>query len=149
MNKTFDKLFSAAVLSLLFVTSACSRPFTDITATSSEDVGPWDVANAKVNAETLTADVCMSDIDAADMVSDRLLLQLRNKGFRNITLAMYSVEGKNGAQRREVTWSPDRGKQLSPASQAGQDPCAERRTAGESSAEQQRPESNPTQKRSE
>jgi hypothetical protein len=110
--------------------SGCSTPLTDITATASEDVGAWNVTNAKANGDVLTANVCMEDPDSADAVSDRLLLQLRNKGYQRIELSMYAPGGE-GARQQQVTWSTREGKQLLAATQAGQNPCDARNAASE------------------
>lgn len=103
-------------------TLGCSQPFTDIVATNSADVGAWDVSNAQVHDRQLTADVCMQKIDSADEVSDRVLFQLRNKGYDQIQLAMYAPVGDR-VERQQVTWSTQNGKQMQGASPAGENPC--------------------------
>jgi hypothetical protein len=104
-------------------TLGCSRPLTDIVANSSEDVGAWDIANAHVNGRTLAADVCLQKMDESDKVSERLLLQLRNKGYDRIELAMYSA-GDGQTQRRPVTWTSSSGTEMQQPSQSSQNPCA-------------------------
>ena len=107
---------------LLAGTVACSRPNTDIVATVSEDVGAWDVLNAQAQGPTLTADVCMERAGSADDVSERLLMQLRAKGFQQIDLTMYGRDGKE-TQVRKVRWTPTSGKQMQQGAAAGQSPC--------------------------
>lgn len=129
-NPIRDLCFLAIALSIAF-SVGCSQPFTDIVATNSEDVGAWDVANAQVNGTQLSADVCMQQMDEAEAVSDRLLLQLRNKGYDRIQLAMYAPDDGQ-VQRQQVTWSTTGGKQMQGASQSGENPCAARQQhAGE------------------
>jgi hypothetical protein len=113
-------LIAACVVSI----DACSRPLTDIVATTSEDVGPWDVANAQARDRTLTANVCMHRPGSADDISDRLLLQLINKGYDRIELAMYAPASEGGAVRQQVSWTAQGGKQLQPESQVSDNPCA-------------------------
>ncbi|MBS1818260.1 MAG: hypothetical protein JSU08_10045 [Acidobacteria bacterium] len=115
--------------SLTLGAAACSPPETDIVAANTEGTGAWDVANAQANGTSLTADVCMSRGSSADVVSDRLLLQLRNKGYEQIDLTM--VAGENGkTEVRKVSWSPQQGKQMQDASEGGgQNPCAARNVA--------------------
>jgi hypothetical protein len=108
---------------LLAVTVACSPPTTDILATVSEDVGAWDVLNAQAQGPTLTADVCMDRAGSADDVSERLLMQLRAKGFQQIDLTMYGRDGKE-TQVRKVRWTPTSGKQMQQGSATGDSPCA-------------------------
>ncbi len=113
-------LIAACVVSI----DACSRPLTDIVATTSEDVGPWDVANAQARDRTLTANVCMHRSGSADEISNRLLLQLINKGYDRIELAMFAPASEGGAVRQQVSWTAQGGKQLQPESQASDNPCA-------------------------
>lgn len=111
------------------ISTACSAPDTDILAVSSEGVGAWDVAQAQVDGTTLTADVCISDLDVADAVSHRLLMQLKNKGYERIDLAMYATAEGGGARVEKVAWTPDQGKQMQQGRQAAQNPCARRDAA--------------------
>jgi hypothetical protein len=118
------------LLAAMAAAAACSPPLTDIVATAAEDVGPWDVANAKAEGDRLTADVCLHDLDEADAVSDRLLLQLLNKGYSHIQLSMHGRQ-EEGSSRQQVTWTREQGKQMQPGSQAADSPCtAEAPAAG-------------------
>lgn len=117
-----------AAVVLLVASAACGAPDTDIMATSSEDVGPWDVALAQVTGDALAADVCISDADAADTVGHRLLLQLRNKGYQRITLTMYAGQAEV-ADVRKVNWSRNEGTQVQAAGRAEQNPCTPRNAA--------------------
>jgi hypothetical protein len=128
-NPLRDLCFFALAVAAAF-SLGCSQPFTDIVATNTEAVGAWDVANAQANGTQLTADVCMQQMDAADEVSDRLLLQLRNKGYDRIQLAMYAPDGEQ-SQKQQVTWSTRNGKQMQGASQASDNPCANPHQGGE------------------
>jgi hypothetical protein len=126
--------FSCALLAACLVSiSACSRPLTDIVATASDDVGPWDVANAQARDRTLTATVCMHAPGSADQISDRLLLQLVNKGYDRIDLAMFAPAGEGGAVRRQVSWTAQQGKQMQAESPASDNPCATSQHGGEQS----------------
>jgi hypothetical protein len=113
------------------VIGACASPETDIVATYSGDTGPWDVSDAHADGAMLKANVCMSRASAADEVSDRLLLQLRSKGYERIELSMFAPAGDGQTSQRLVSWTPTQGKQLQPPSTAGQDPCAARNEANE------------------
>jgi hypothetical protein len=137
-NPIRDLCFLAIVFALAF-SLGCSRPFTDIVATNSEDVGPWDVSNAHANGRQLTADVCLHEIDSAAAVSDRLLFQLQNKGYDRIQLAMYATSGGQ-TERDQVSWSAETGKQMQGAAATSENPCAVQQAhaeveAGEGTAE--------------
>jgi hypothetical protein len=67
----------------------------------------------------------MDRASAADEVSDRLLFQLRNKGYQKIELTMFGKDG-GSVQQRQVTWSPDAGKQMQQPSQTSDSRCANR-----------------------
>jgi hypothetical protein len=113
----------ALLLASTPVTGACSPPLTDISATSTEDVGPWDVADAQVEGGALNAVVCMSDTDAADKISDRLLLQLRNKGYARINLSMVASDREGKTRQQLVSWTAREGKQMQAASDVTQNVC--------------------------
>jgi hypothetical protein len=121
-NPIRDLCFLAIAFSIAF-SVGCGQPFTDIVATNSADVGAWDVSNAQVNGTQLSADVCLQQMDKAEAVSDRLLFQLRNKGYDRIQLAMYAPHDGQ-MQRQQVTWSATGGKQMQGASQSADNPCA-------------------------
>ncbi|MGE3956966.1 MAG: hypothetical protein AB7H96_09640 [Vicinamibacterales bacterium] len=104
--------------------AGCTPPDTDIMATSSEGTGPWDLTNVQVNGGTLTADVCVARDEAVDTVSDRVLRQLRNKGYERFELTMYAGAEGTSAQARRVSWSPTEGKRSGDASAATSSPCA-------------------------
>lgn len=123
-NPIRDLCFFAIAFTAAF-SLGCSQPFTDIVATNSSDVGAWDVSNAQVNGTQLTADVCMDRIDEADAISERLLFQLRNKGYDRIQLALYAPDGAQ-TRTRQVTWSTSTGRQMQGVSDAGENPCAAR-----------------------
>jgi hypothetical protein len=142
MTTTFKSSLLAAVVLSCAAGAACSQQLTDIVADVSEDTGPWDVTNAQVNGDQLRADVCMAQPDAADTVSDRLLLQLRNKGYQRIDLNMIAVkDGKATAQ--QVSWSTKQGKQMQAQSPASQNPCATRNAANQPTNELSPPPNNP------
>jgi hypothetical protein len=119
---------SAVLLACSMSTAACSRSLTDITATTSDDVGPWDVANAQVSGNQLKADVCSASSGAADTISDRLLMQLRSKGYQRIELSVFAAEGDDTAQQ-QVIWTPQEGKQMQPVSRTSDNPCATRQAS--------------------
>jgi hypothetical protein len=117
-------MLSSVLGGTLVATGACSPPMTDIVATNTEFVGEWDVANAQANGGTLKADVCMSNLEAADEVSDRLLMQLRSRGFERIDLALIGKDSNGSVQQRGVVWTPREGKQMQAAGSVGEDRCA-------------------------
>jgi hypothetical protein len=96
---------------------------TDLRATDSQDVGPFDIANAHANGDRLSAQVCVARPGSAVEVSDRVLHELMNKGYRRIDLDVISGSSDGGAERRQVTWTPDQGKQMQPSSRTGDNPC--------------------------
>jgi hypothetical protein len=130
MTTSINRALGALLLCAACGLAGCSQPFTDIVAINTEATGPWDVSDAKVSGNALTANVCMEHSGEADEISHRLLFQLRNKGYQKIDLTMYAPAGNgSAAQQQQVTWTPDQGKQLQPASQASQNPCAKRNDA--------------------
>ena len=96
---------------------------TDLRATDSQDVGAFDIANARANGDRLTAQVCVARPGSAEDVSDRVLHELMNKGYNRIDLDLISSDPKGGAERRQVTWTPDQGKQMQGPSKTGDNPC--------------------------
>ena len=125
-----NRLLAVVVFGCTIAMAACSPPLTDITSTASGDVGAWDVTGAKVNGDVLTANVCMERSGSAEAISDRLLLQLRNKGYQRIELVMYAP-GDDGVEQRQVSWSTREGKQMQAVTRAGQNPCETRNAANE------------------
>ena len=99
--------------------AGCSPPQTDIVATVSEDVGPFDIADARAEGDQLSARVCVANADAAEKVVDRVLLQLRNKGYQRIELDVIA----EGGERQLVVWTPA-GRQAQPSTAGGDNPCA-------------------------
>lgn len=104
-------------------TLACGdRPLTDIVATASDDVGPFDIANAQTTDATLKANLCIERAAEADTIIDRVLFQLRNKGYQRIELDVVPAGGEG---RRTAVWTPREGTQVSGAAAAGgENPCA-------------------------
>jgi hypothetical protein len=82
--------------------SGCSQPQTDIVATNTERVGDYDVVAAR-NGDALHASVCLSDPDRGNGVADRVLQQLMSRGYRQITLDLYTAR-QQPVQR--VVWTP-------------------------------------------
>ena len=104
-------------------TLACGdRPITDIVATASDDVGPFEIANAHTTDATLTANLCIEQASEADTIIERVLFQLRNKGYQRIELDVVPASGEG---RRMAVWTPREGTQVSGAAAAGgENPCA-------------------------
>lgn len=59
--------------------------------------------------------------EAAEAVSDRVLLQLRNNGFRRIELDLVAEDGS----ARRAVWTPAESRQMQEGAQTGgRNPCA-------------------------
>src|SRR3569623_1835654 len=78
---------SVALSSALAIGSiGCSSPFTDIVATNTEDVGPFEVVSASANDGGLTATVCIADAAHAEAVAAHVIEQRLNHGYASMTL---------------------------------------------------------------
>ena len=93
-------VFTAATTAL----SACAPPDTDIVATNTERVGDYSVAAAR-DRDTLHANVCIGIPGNASDIANRILQQLMSRGYRTITLDVYTPS-QRPVQR--VVWTPDR-----------------------------------------
>jgi hypothetical protein len=116
-------LSCASLASAVLLLGACSPPPTDIVATTTEDTGAWDVTDARVNGDTLTATVCMGRPGSAAVISDHLLEQLRSKNYKRIELSMFGQGEQHGAAAQRVSWTPTQRKQMQPMGDASANPC--------------------------
>ena len=105
-------LFAAAALS-----AACGRPETDIVATSTEDVGDYNVVGAARERDGLRATVCVANPAHADAVADRVLRQLYSHGLPAVTLDVYG--GQRAIARVVLTQGVRRSEPLAGAPPAG------------------------------
>ncbi len=115
------RLFPAAAFaSLTTVAGACSPPVTDIVATVSEDVGAFDLAGATREGDTFRAFLCVEHGSESDTIANRVLLQLRNKGYQRIELAVTPTDGSDASR---AVWTPSGGVQMDAGRAAGENPC--------------------------
>src|SRR3954468_18795652 len=83
---------TAALLALgLLDLAGCRRPRTDIVATTTEDVGHFEVQSRVTNAG-LTGRVCVEKPASTDEVVGRIVQQLANHNYSTISLDVYSPE---------------------------------------------------------
>jgi hypothetical protein len=117
-----EKLVLPLLAFCLAGTLACDRPITDIVATASDDVGPFEIANEHTTDATLTANLCIEQASEADTIIERVLFQLRNKGYQRIELDVVPTGGEG---RRLAVWTPREGTQVNGVAAAGgENPCA-------------------------
>jgi hypothetical protein len=80
-----------AALTLTIGGLACS-PETDIVATNTEHVGPYELTPpATPNATDFAGRACVADNDSAAAVADRVHQQLTNHSYRSVTIDVYSA----------------------------------------------------------
>jgi len=65
----------------------------------------------------------MSRGGSAEEVSNRLLMQLRNKGYQRIELATFTEDGGH-VRRQQVSWTPHGGKHVQTEGQSSGNPRA-------------------------
>jgi hypothetical protein len=80
---------AASALSVSLAAAGCGRPATDIVATTTEDVGPYEFTSSATDGE-LTGRACVAGSHSADVIADRIRDQVANHGFRSITIDVYS-----------------------------------------------------------
>jgi hypothetical protein len=83
--------------------AGCAPPDTDIVATNTERVGDYSVVAAR-DGDTLHANVCVGVAANAGDIAHRVLHQLMSRGYRTITLDLYTPP-QRPVQR--VVWTPD------------------------------------------
>jgi len=93
--------------------ASCGRPHTDIVATTTEDVGYYQVVKASSD-RSLTATVCVAEPSHADTIAQRIVQQLANHNFESITLDLLgptrSGGSAAGARRLDATGRTARGR---------------------------------------
>jgi hypothetical protein len=107
-------LFGFVCLGIL---PACTRPRTDIVATLSEDVGPYELIRTTVNT-AFDGHVCVADPKHSDEIAARIIQQLSNQQFTTITIDVYSARGPIARFLR------DRGEERREGLQVNSNPCA-------------------------
>jgi len=95
--------------SVAIAASACSPPLTDVIATSTEDVGPYDVVAIVDGDRGFTATVCMADASHASAVSERVIDQLIDHGYATITLHLVAMSPNGPTAVKQVHWTPQDG----------------------------------------
>ena len=94
---TTTLLFAGAML------AACGPPRTDIVATNIEHVGNFDLKNTTVADDGLRGAVCVADASDTDEIVGRVLQQLANHAYKNITLDVYAADRAIG----RYVWTPN------------------------------------------
>jgi hypothetical protein len=101
----------------LSVVPACTRPRTDIVATLSEDVGPYELIRRTVNT-AFVGHVCVANPKHSDEIAARVIQQLSTQQFTTITIDVYSAGGPIARFIR------DRAQERRERLQADSNPCA-------------------------
>jgi hypothetical protein len=94
---TISLLCSAAML------AGCGPPRTDIVATNIEHVGNFDLKNTTVADDGLRGAVCVADASDSDEIVGRVVQQLANHAYKNITLDVYAADRAIG----RYVWTPN------------------------------------------
>ncbi len=102
---------------VLLAATGCS-PDTDIVTTNTEAIGYYRLMNV-TRKDTMTADVCVTDGGAAADIAGRVVQQEMNKGFRSVTLNLYTRERNVG----HAVWTSDKGLQFDKGSGQTGSPC--------------------------
>lgn len=89
------------VTAVLLLAFACRRPFTDIVATTTEDVGNYRLSSTVVD-NALVGRVCIEDPAHAEEIARRLVEQLKNQNYRQMTFDLYAAD----RAIREYVWTP-------------------------------------------
>jgi hypothetical protein len=95
--------------SVAIAASACSPPLTDVIATSTESVGPYNVVAIAGGDRGFTATVCMADASHASAVSERVIDQLIDHGYVSITLHLVAMSPHGPTAVKQVQWTPQGG----------------------------------------
>ena len=116
--RVLDRLVTAVAGAAVVLCVACSSPPTDIVATNTESTGDYHLANVRAT-DSLTADICVSDSGDAEDAAARVSQQLVNKGFRSMTLNVYTRDRNVG----RATWTADNGFKFDKGSGQSGSPC--------------------------
>ena len=109
-------------LSAVAAVASCSRPLTDIVATSTEDVGDYEVMNAS-GTDALTATVCVARAIHARPIAERIVQQWANHGFNAIALEMVGPRPDGGIAVMHFTWRSGQGARITDPVAAPRSPC--------------------------
>jgi hypothetical protein len=101
---------------------SCSRPLTDIVATSTEDVGDYEVIDTS-GTDRLKATVCVAQTAHAETIGERLVRQWANHGIDEIALEIVGPPQDGGADVVHFTWASADGARVTDRVRAARSPC--------------------------
>jgi hypothetical protein len=120
---------AAAALS----TSACSTPLTDIVATSTERTGEYQVAQARRADGRMSLDVCTAPGANIDGIAERIVQQLLNQGYTDVTLELGPPASEVRSSVTRVTWTRDQGRRVESVEPGNRQRCRDWEPHGGSS----------------
>ena len=91
---------------------ACSAPQTDIVATSTERIGEYQVSEARRADGKLSLQVCTAPGANIDRIAARIVQQLLNQGYADVTLELGPPASESQAEVTRVTWSRSQGRRV-------------------------------------
>jgi hypothetical protein len=112
---------------------ACSTPQTDIAATSTERIGEYQVTEARRADGQLSLEVCTAAGANIDRIAARIVQQLLNQGYADVTLELGPPPSGSQAEVTRVTWSRDKGRRVVSGVSANLQRCRDRVPHGASS----------------
>jgi hypothetical protein len=101
---------------------SCSRPLTDIVATSTEDVGDYEVIDAS-GTDRLKATVCVAQTAHAEVIAERLVRQWANHGIDEIALEIVGPPQDGGVDVVHFTWAAGDGARITNQGRGARSPC--------------------------
>lgn len=102
-------MWQTVVSGIAAATMSCSPPLTDIMATSTEDVGDYEIVEQASTDDTLTATVCVARPPNAHTVAQRIIQQLLNHGFGTMKLDIVAQQPNGQSENTHVIWTAHNG----------------------------------------